>query len=113
MSRSNAYFIRGLGQVQNLDDIRRIVVKNSKGSSILIEDIATVQFGSATRYGAVTRNGEGEVVARVPLMSLMRLMIAANTMYENNRGPGPLDVNVKLNTINIYKSYIINALFPI
>ncbi len=66
--QSNAYFIRGLGQVQNLDDIRKIVVKNIKGSPILIRDIATVQFGSATRYGAVTRNGEGEVVAGVTLM---------------------------------------------
>ncbi len=66
--QSNAYFIRGLGQVQNLDDIRKIVVQNLKGSPILIRDIATVQFGSATRYGAVTRNGEGEVVAGVTLM---------------------------------------------
>jgi cobalt-zinc-cadmium resistance protein CzcA len=66
--QNNAYFIRGLGQVQNLDDIRKIVVKNTKGSPILIRDIATVQFGSATRYGAVTRNGEGEVVAGVTLM---------------------------------------------
>jgi len=66
--QSNAYFIRGLGQVQNLDDIRKIVVKNVKGIPILIRDIAAVQFGSATRYGAVTRNGEGEVVAGVALM---------------------------------------------
>jgi cobalt-zinc-cadmium resistance protein CzcA len=64
----NAYFIRGLGQVQNLEDIRKIVVKNTNGSPILIRDVATVQFGSATRYGAVTRNGVGEVVAGVTLM---------------------------------------------
>jgi cobalt-zinc-cadmium resistance protein CzcA len=64
----NAYFIRGLGQVQNLEDIQKIVVKNTNGSPILIRDVATVQFGSATRYGAVTRNGEGEVVAGVTLM---------------------------------------------
>jgi cobalt-zinc-cadmium resistance protein CzcA len=66
--QSNAYFIRGLGQVENLDDIRKIVVKNTNGSPILIRDVADVQFGSATRYGAVTRNGEGEVVAGVTLM---------------------------------------------
>ncbi|WP_158799110.1 CusA/CzcA family heavy metal efflux RND transporter [Pedobacter sp. L105] len=66
--QNNAYFIRGLGQVQNLDDIRKIVVKNIKGSPILIRDVADVQFGNATRYGAVTRNGEGEVVAGVTLM---------------------------------------------
>jgi cobalt-zinc-cadmium resistance protein CzcA len=64
----NAYFIRGLGQVQNLEDIKRTVVISTKGAPILVRDVATVQFGSATRYGAVTRNGEGEVVAGVALM---------------------------------------------
>ena len=66
--RSNAYFIRGLGQVKNLTDIERIVVKNVAGAPVLVRDVATVQFGTATRYGAVTRNGEGEVVAGIALM---------------------------------------------
>lgn len=66
--QQNVYFIRGLGQVENLEDIRKIVVKNRNGSPILVRDVAAVQFGSATRYGAVTRNGEGEVVAGVTLM---------------------------------------------
>lgn len=66
--RSNAYVIRGLGQVQSLGDIEKIVIKNINGNPVLIRDVATVQFGSATRYGAVTRNGEGEVVAGVTLM---------------------------------------------
>lgn len=66
--RSNAYFIRGLGQVKSLSDIEKIVVKNVNSVPILIRDVAAVQYGSATRYGAVTRNGEGEVVAGVVLM---------------------------------------------
>ncbi len=66
--RSNAYFIRGLGLVKSLSDIEKIVVKNINGIPVLIRDVATVQFGSATRYGAVTRNGEGEVVAGITLM---------------------------------------------
>lgn len=66
--RSNAYFIRGLGLVKSLSDIEKIVVKNVNGIPVLIRDVATVQFGTATRYGAVTRNGEGEVVAGITLM---------------------------------------------
>lgn len=66
--QSNAYFIRGIGQVKSLEDISKIVVRNTGETPILIRDIARVQFGSATRYGAVTRNGEGEVVAGVTLM---------------------------------------------
>ncbi|MBK0379226.1 CusA/CzcA family heavy metal efflux RND transporter [Mucilaginibacter segetis] len=66
--RSNVYFIRGLGQVTSIDDLEHIVVKNRGNAPVVIGDIAKVQIGSATRYGAVTRNGEGEVVAGVALM---------------------------------------------
>ena len=53
---------------KRLADIEKIVVKNVNGIPVLIRDVATVQFGVATRYGAVTRNGEGEVVAGITLM---------------------------------------------
>ena len=49
----NAYFIRGIGLVNNREDIEKMVVKTSIGGiPILLRDIATVQFGNATRYGA-------------------------------------------------------------
>lgn len=51
-----------------MDDISKIPVKTVNGSPVLIRDVANVQYGSATRYGAVTRNGEGEVVAGISLM---------------------------------------------
>jgi cobalt-zinc-cadmium resistance protein CzcA len=64
----NIYFIRGEGLIQNLEDINNIVVKNNSGVPILIKDIADVKFGSAPRYGAMTRNGKGETVGGVVLM---------------------------------------------
>jgi cobalt-zinc-cadmium resistance protein CzcA len=66
--RNNAYFIRGVGLVKNISDIEHIAVKTVNGIPVLIRDVATVQYGSATRYGAVTRNGEGEVVGGIVLM---------------------------------------------
>ena len=66
--QNNAYFIRGLGQVTSLSDIEKIVIKNQNNAPVLVRDVATVQFGTATRYGAVTDNGKGEVVAGVVLM---------------------------------------------
>jgi cobalt-zinc-cadmium resistance protein CzcA len=48
-----AYFIRGIGLVKNLEDIEKIVVRsNISGIPVLVRDVATVQYGSATRYGA-------------------------------------------------------------
>jgi cobalt-zinc-cadmium resistance protein CzcA len=64
-----AYFIRSQGLIQKLDDIKNIVVKNTlNGTPILIQDIGNVQFGSAVRYGAITRNGEGETVGAIVMM---------------------------------------------
>ena len=65
---SNQYFIRGLGRVNSIEDIRNIPVKNTGTTPVLVRDVADVGFGNATRYGAVTRNGEGEVVAGIALM---------------------------------------------
>ncbi|PNQ75021.1 CusA/CzcA family heavy metal efflux RND transporter [Hanstruepera neustonica] len=56
-----AYFIRGEGLVASLKDIENIVVKND-GVPIYIKDVAKVGFGHATRFGAITGNGEGEKV---------------------------------------------------
>ena len=63
-----ANFIRGEGLARSLDDIRNIVVANKGGIPITVKDIGTVQFGTATRYGALTKNGEGEAVGGMILM---------------------------------------------
>ncbi len=65
---SNQYFIRGIGVVKSLEDIAQIPVKNIQGTPIKVGDVAKVQLGHATRFGAVTRNGEGEVVAGIAIM---------------------------------------------
>lgn len=57
-----SYFVRGEGLVQDLDDIRNIVVQNSNGTPVLVRHVANVQYGSANRFGAITGNGEGEKV---------------------------------------------------
>ena len=59
---NETYFVRGEGLVKSLDDIRNIVVKNVQGVPVYINDVAKVGFGYATRYGAITGNGEGEKV---------------------------------------------------
>ncbi len=63
-----ANFIRGEGLARSIDDIKNIVVANKGGIPITVKDIGTVQFGTATRYGALTKNGEGEAVGGMILM---------------------------------------------
>ena len=65
---SNQYYIRGIGVVKNLEDVANITVKTVNGIPVKVSDVAKVQLGHATRFGAVTRNGEGEVVAGIAIM---------------------------------------------
>lgn len=67
--KPNAYFIRGIGLVTSLDDVRNIAIKNVNGSiPIFIKDVADVRMGSALRYGAMTYNGEVDAVGGVVMM---------------------------------------------
>lgn len=59
---NQTYFIRGEGLVGSLEDIENIVVEMRNGVPIFIKDVAEVGFGHATRFGAITGNGEGEKV---------------------------------------------------
>ena len=65
---SSQYFIRGLGRATGINDLTDIPVRSSGGIPLTVGDVADVREGHATRYGAVTRNGEGEVVAGITIM---------------------------------------------
>jgi len=60
--------VRGLGLIENLDDIRNIGIASHNGTPIYVKDVATVQIGSAFRTAALVKNTAeavgGVVVAR-------------------------------------------------
>ncbi len=66
---SEQYLLRGIGLVENPDDIANIVVKTgAEGVPVYVKDVGEIVEGSTVRQGAVTSNGEGEIVAGIVLM---------------------------------------------
>lgn len=63
-----ANFIRIEGLMRSMKDIESVVVKNINGIPICIKDVAKVQEGHSTRYGAFTKDGQGEAVGGMVLM---------------------------------------------
>ncbi|MGY5851789.1 CusA/CzcA family heavy metal efflux RND transporter [Salegentibacter sp. F14] len=63
-----ANFIRGEGLARSVEDLEKIVVTTSGGVPITIADVADVRIGSAVRYGALTKNGQGEAVGGMVMM---------------------------------------------
>ena len=66
---SEQYLLRGIGLVEKPEDIENIVVKTGKeGVPVYVRDVAEVVQGATVRQGAVTADGEGEIVAGIVLM---------------------------------------------
>ncbi|MGZ5580570.1 MAG: efflux RND transporter permease subunit [Methylobacter sp.] len=62
-----ALIVRAEGRIKTLDDVGVIVVDNKNGTPITVSDVAAVKIGALTRYGAVSKNGEGEAVTGLVL----------------------------------------------
>lgn len=65
---NKAYYIRSEGMISNTKDIEQIVITNRGGIPIHISDVGEVRFGSPKRFGAMTKDGEGECVGGIAMM---------------------------------------------
>ncbi len=63
-----AWLIQGMGLAAGAEDVEQIVIAAFDGVPIRVADIATVQEGHEIRRGAVTAQGEGEVVLGLGFM---------------------------------------------
>jgi heavy metal efflux system protein len=64
---NNLYFIRGIGLATSIDDLNHIFVKSNGSNPIAIKDIATVEEGSAIRFGTMVQN-DHETAGGIVLM---------------------------------------------
>ena len=62
------WMVQAKGYVQDLDDIRKLVVTQKGGIQITLGDIARVELTPAARRGVADLNGEGEVVGGIVLL---------------------------------------------
>lgn len=63
-----AFYIRTEGLLQLPEEIGNIVIKADNNLPVLVKDVATVGFGYAPRFGAMTKDGKGEAVGGITLM---------------------------------------------
>ncbi len=66
--RDERYTVRGVGLITGVADLERVVLRSHQGVPVLVRDVATVEVAPMLRNGAVTINGEGEVVAGMIIM---------------------------------------------
>lgn len=60
--REEQYLVRGIGLVQSIADIGRIVVATREGVPVYVRDVAEVKYGPEIRTGSATRDGKEAVL---------------------------------------------------
>ncbi|PQA54404.1 efflux RND transporter permease subunit [Siphonobacter curvatus] len=65
---SEAYVVRGIGMLDNLQDIENTVIKNVKGTPIMVRNVADVAESALPRLGQAGRDKEDDVVEGVVIM---------------------------------------------
>ena len=64
-----SFVIRGAAQFHSVEDIgNTVVTADPDGTPVLLRHLGRVQIGPALRFGAVTKQGEGEIVAGTVMM---------------------------------------------
>jgi heavy metal efflux system protein len=66
--KSEQYIVQGLGLVKDTNDIANIIVATHEHTPVFVRDVAEVKIGSELRQGAVTADGNGEVVCGIVQM---------------------------------------------
>jgi len=61
------FVVRSIGLVEDVEDLRQIVVAHREGTPVYLSSVARVEVLPAIRRGAATANGEGEVVVGMVL----------------------------------------------
>ncbi|ACT51447.1 efflux RND transporter permease subunit [Methylovorus glucosotrophus] len=54
--------VRAEGRLKTLEDVQNTVIRTEDGIPVRVADVAAIQLGALTRYGAVTSNAREEVV---------------------------------------------------
>jgi cobalt-zinc-cadmium resistance protein CzcA len=65
---SQMLLVHGIGRTVNVEQIKNIVVKAHEGVPVRVRDVADVEIGHEVRRGAVTADGQGEVVLGLGFM---------------------------------------------
>ncbi|HEY0244348.1 MAG TPA: efflux RND transporter permease subunit, partial [Mucilaginibacter sp.] len=96
-----AYVVRGIGLLTNIDEIKNIVVNNIKGTPIYVKTIADVAESALPRLGQVGRDKDPDVVEGIVVMRKGEnpsVVIQALKVKINELNNKILPDDVKLNT---------------
>ena len=97
IDQDQEYLIRGMGQIQDLEDLREAVITSRQGRPVRVGDVAQVELGPALKRGNGGFNGEPALVLLInkqPLTDTLEVTQAVEAAMEEIRPSLPEDVSI-------------------
>ncbi|WP_371193908.1 efflux RND transporter permease subunit [Glaciecola sp. SC05] len=108
---NDAVVVRTEGRLENLQALADMVIAHHNGTAIRLSEVASVEIGHLTRYGAVTRNGEETAQAIVISLKNANTAMVVESVLEKLAEieatlPSGTDINVFYNRKNLIDTAI-------
>jgi heavy metal efflux system protein len=104
VDNSQAYVVRGIGLLNNVEEIGNIIITNINGTPILVKDVAEVEVSSLPRLGQVGRDRQNDVVEGIIVMrkgenpsEVIRRVEAKINYLKEKILPGDVSINTFYN----------------
>ncbi|MCS3801146.1 efflux RND transporter permease subunit [Niastella sp. OAS944] len=68
VDNSQSYVVRGIGLINNVEEIGNIIVDNINGTPVLVKDVADVEISALPRLGQVGRDKQNDVIEGIIVM---------------------------------------------
>mgnify|MGYP005725586567 CR=1 FL=1 len=114
------FVVRGIGLIETVSDIKNIVIKERQGVPVLVKDVATVEIQPQVRYGAATKDAEGEAVIGIIMMlkgeSGRDVVLRVKEMLNRLKPSLPAELSIvpyydRIELVNKAIATVTNALF--
>jgi heavy metal efflux system protein len=96
---TKSVLVQGLGRTGNIEQIKNIVVTAKHGVPIHVSDVAEVMIGSEIRRGAVTADGNGEVVMGLGFMLMGENAHTVTSAMKERLAEIKLPANIDVKTV--------------
>ncbi|MEW6653195.1 MAG: efflux RND transporter permease subunit, partial [Bacteroidota bacterium] len=100
MDSGSEYLIRGIGRVDNIEDIKNSVVALRGNNPVLMKDIADVKIGPAIKFGDGSMNAKPAVILTIqkqPQTNTLELTRKIETTLEEIRKTLPKGIEINSN----------------
>ncbi|MBK9338622.1 MAG: efflux RND transporter permease subunit [Lewinellaceae bacterium] len=97
----NEYIVRGMGRTSDLAELGKSVIKSTPQGTVKIEDVATLQIGTAPKIGDGSLRGEPAVIMTVQKQPATNTLLLTQKIDDaildlQKNMPGDVQINTKI-----------------